>query len=510
MNAVTPISAAIHDALAHATPPAPARATEPQPLPDPLPGVPPFDPVLLPQSVRAWCVDAADGLQCPVDFVAIPAMVAMAGALGRSIGIRMKQNDHWIERPVLWGAVIGRPSSGKSPALAPARRMLERLVRDERTIFDNEMREYEARAMVADAGKTNAKKAIQAALKQGDKGAAQEAAKAAHFNEEAPTEPRIVTNDATVEKIGELLNENPRGLVLIRDELSGWLASMDREGRESDRSFWLECWNGTGEYTTDRITRGTIRVEATCVSVLGGMQPGKLAEYVRGAVRGGFADDGLIQRFQLAAYPDLPPGWHYVDRAPDHEAEAGAWDTFKRLRHLNPAGIGAESAPWADVPFIGFNDEAQGLLIEWITAMMQRLRAGDEPPWMESHLAKFAALAGRLALILHLADGYAGAVAGDTLARALNWCEYLEGHARRIYSPAADNGVTGARLILKRRSELGEGFKARDLYRRCWAGLADPNDAQEAIDTLVEYGHLIERTVETGGRPAIEYQWRAA
>ncbi len=493
-------------ALATVEPPIPQRI-EPTPLPDPLPRVPAFDAALLPDAVRTWCEDAAEGLQVPLDFLAVPAMVALAGAIGRSIGLAMKRNDRWLERPLLWGCVIGRPSSGKSPALNPARRMLERLARVERDAYESALRDYEARALVAEAGKSNAKDAIKAALKRNDSTAARSAADSALFAEEPPSEPRIVTNDATVEKLGELLNQNPRGLVQFRDELAGWLASLDREGREGDRAFWLECWNGHGAFTVDRIGRGTVHIDACAMSLLGGMQPGKLAEYVRGVVRGGFADDGLIQRLQLAVYPDLPASWRYTDRAPDPHAEAHAWETFKRLRQLDPVAVGAESAPWADVPFIRFDDEAQALLIEWIEPHMQRLREGSEPPWIESHLAKYQSLVGRLALVLHLADGHNGAVSADTLAKALDWCAYLEGHARRIYAPATDGGLSGAHLILKRRAELGERFTARDLYRRGWSGLADPDAAQAAVDVLLEYGHLISIEVETGGRPTIAYGW---
>jgi len=391
--------------------------------------------------------------------------------------------------------------------------MLERLASDERKAFEANQREFDASALIAEAQKINAKKAIQAALKGGNKDAARDAADGAVFDDKAPTEPRILVNDATVEKLGELLNANPRGLIQLRDELAGWLANLDREGREGDRAFWLECWNGTGTFTVDRIGRGTIPIEACAMSILGGMQPGKLAEYVRGAVRGGFADDGLIQRFQLAVYPDLPSGWRYIDRAPNRGTEAQAWATFKRLRALDADAIGAERSEWSDVPFLRFDDEAQELLIEWITKHMNRLRAGEEPAWMESHLAKYQGLAGRLALVLHLADDGTGPIRAETLATALDWCDYLEGHARRIYSPATDNGLTGAHLILKRRGDLVAPFSARDLYRRGWAGLADTESAEAALDVLIEYGHL--RIIEgapgaLGGRPSSLYEWRVS
>ncbi|WP_312320788.1 DUF3987 domain-containing protein [Stenotrophomonas sp.] len=487
-----------------------AEQPTPEPLPDPLPAVPVFNPALLPDCVRTWCTDAADSLQVPLDFTAVPAMVGLAAALGgRQLAVRLKTHGHWYERPILWGCVVGRPSSGKSPALSPARRLLESVVGPEREEYERARKVHEGKAILADARKAHAKDEARKAIKKGIPIDPEALGESARFDHDAPTEPRLVVNDATVEKLGELLNENPRGLIQFRDELAGWLASLDREGREQDRAFWLECWNGTGPYTCDRIGRGTVRIEACAVSILGGMQPGKLAEYVRGAVRGGFSDDGLMQRFQLAVYPDLPTSWRYTDRPLDREAEERARAAFNRLRALIPADVGAETTEACDVPFLHLSEDAQALFVEWQTELMQRLRAGSEPPFMESHLAKYPALAGRLALVLHLADNGTGPVSADAVLKALGWCEHLERHARRIYAPATDNGLTAAHLLLRKRDSLANGFSARDVYRKCWAGLNDPDTVTEALAVLSDHYHVIEVAETTGGRPFTSYRWVA-
>ncbi|MDE2407658.1 MAG: hypothetical protein KGL91_07330, partial [Xanthomonadaceae bacterium] len=98
-------------------------------------------------------------------------------------------------------------------------------------------------------------------------------------------------------------------------------------------------------------------------------------------------------------------------------------------------------------------------------------------------------------------------VSGDAMARALGWCEYLEGHARRIYAPGTDNGLTAAHALLRKRADLPDGFTARDVYRRCWSGLDDPDTVAEALGVLVEYGHLHESAEQTGGRPMTAYRW---
>ena len=91
-----------------------------EPWPDPqvidkaLPDVEPFDPNLLPSSLRERVVDVAERMQCPPDFPAVATMIAFAGVVGRKIGIRPKRFDDWTVIPNLWGALIGRPSIMKT------------------------------------------------------------------------------------------------------------------------------------------------------------------------------------------------------------------------------------------------------------------------------------------------------------------------------------------------------------------------------------------------------------
>jgi 5S rRNA maturation endonuclease (ribonuclease M5) len=481
-----------------------------RPLPDPLPAVPPFNLELVPATIRPWVEDHANALQVPPEYIAVAAMVALGGIIGRQIGIAVKQQDRWIERPILWGAIVGRPSSGKSPALRPAYQMLSRIEAAGWDAYERESRDYEARKIVVAASRDIAKQSARKELKKGNQLAALEAVESSIVDESEPKQSRLVINDSTIEKAGEILNANPRGLVLFRDELAGWWASLDRHGREGDRAFWLECWSGVGPYICDRIGRGSVRIEAPAVSILGGVQPGKLAEYVRGAVRCGFADDGLIQRFGLAVYPDPPRDWQYTDRTPNAEAQQACWEIFKRLNAINANSVGCLHDEFVDIPFLRFDQDAQGLFIEWQTDLMTRLRAGKEPPFLESHFAKYPALVARLALVIHMTVDGGGLVSGSALADALNWTEYLLPHARRIYSPVTDGGLAAAHALHAKRRELCATFSVRELRRKCWAGLTDSHVLEGAIDWLIDYDYLRMIPVPTstdGGRPTMCYEW---
>ncbi len=87
---------------------------------------------------------------------------------------------------------------------------------------------------------------------------------------------RFIVNDMTVEKLGELLKENPRGLLMVRDELAGFLANLERKEYQTDRAFYLTAFNGDDQFTYDRIERGTIFIPHVTLSMIGGIQPSRI------------------------------------------------------------------------------------------------------------------------------------------------------------------------------------------------------------------------------------------
>jgi len=482
--------------------------TDPEPLPN-LPTVPDFEPGLLPESFRAWLMDVAERVQCPPDFPAVAAMVSLATVVGRQCGIRPKRADDWLVVPNLWGAIVGRPGTLKSPALSEPLKPLRRLEGKAREIHTEAMREHEAACLIATERKAVGKEAIRRALKQ-NQDPASLAWETAGDTPAPPTRQRYLTSDSTVEALGELLAANPRGLLVFRDELTGLLRSLDREGQETSRAFYLESWNATDGFTYDRIGRGTVDIPAVCLSVLGGIQPGPLGAYLSGAMAGGGGDDGLLQRFQLTVWPDVTGEWRDVDRWPDSQAKALAWATFERLDRLDLRALGAEQDKEDGIPYLRFDDAAQELFREWRGELERRLRAGEEHPALEAHLAKYRSLVPSLALLRHLADHPEGGPVGeDACLAACAWAEYLEGHARRLYAPAVAGESHAARELLRHliRGDLTGPFTMREVTRKGWRSL-DRTGALGALELLAEHGYLaaeVRNPTEIGGRPSLLY-----
>jgi len=479
---------------------------EPEPLPT-LPPVPEFEPALLPESFRGWLMDIAERVCCPPDFPAVAGMVSLAAVVGRQCGIRPKRADDWLVIPNLWGAIVGRPGTLKSPALSEPLKPLRRLESQAKEAHVEAMREHEAASLIATERKAVGKESIRRAIKQGQDphGLAWDAA---GDTLDPPARRRYLTSDSTVEKLGELLAGNPRGLLVNRDELTGLLRSLDREGQETARAFYLEGWNGTETFVFDRIGRGTVDVPAVCLSLLGGIQPGPLGDYLSKALAGGAGDDGLLQRFQLTVWPDVTGEWRDVDRWPDSQARGLAWSVFDRLDQINPLTLGAEQDRPEGVPFFRFDEPAQELFREWRGELERRLRTGDEHPAMEAHLAKYRSLVPALALLRHLADHPEGGAVGETAClAACAWAEYLEGHARRLYAPATASETHAAKELLRHltRGDLPGPFTSREVTRKGWRGL-DRHGAGGALELLAEHGYLAaepRNPTESGGRPSL-------
>ncbi|EIC20815.1 YfjI family protein [Thiorhodovibrio frisius] len=480
--------------------PAPPDLPEPTPLPS-LPAVPELPLDILPDALRPWVEDCADRARFPADFVAIAGMVSLGSVVGRRIGIRLKRDDDWTEYPNVWGLNIGPPSALKSPAAGQALKPLKRLqvTADESNAqasaaHEAEMEGYQLRK--AAVKKDNAKKLSK------DPGA-----KIEPFTEPPPDAPPKMTywtSNATAEALGVLLAENPNGLLVERDEISALLKDLEDDANATARGLYLSGWSGKEGYRFDRIIRGTTTLPKYALSVFGGIQPGPLSRYVRGAATGDRAD-GLLQRFQLATWPD-PVGFEYVDRAPNANAREEAFNLFSRTDSLDFNFIGHPDRFDDDVKFVRLQPSAQELFIEWYTAFMLERRANEanraESESLAAHLGKYPGLLGKIALILHIADDYqTQAVSQRTLMKALAWLEYLAPHAERIYHAAESPETTAANLLLARLRKPGmpTQFRAWEIVRNGWHGLTDRDAVKRACRLLYEYGWLIEIPQDTSG-----------
>lgn len=476
-----------------------------------LPPAPPLDAAaLLPKVLADFVLDEADRMPCAPDFVASALLVALGAVIGTKCAIKPKRRDDWIVTPNLYGGVVGDPSAKKTPGINTVLRFLDRLEAKEAELLENRMKVFEVELAAFEAHQSAVKTSMKKAASGKPDKIKMELAMADMQNLQAPDEPRarrFKSNDATTEKLGDLLTHNQMGMLVFRDELIGLLASWDKDGREGDRAFYLEGWNGTGSFSIDRIARGSLHIKCLCLSVFGGIQPDLLERYLSG-ISSSLDNDGRIQRFQVLVYPDPVP-WEWRDRYPVKGAREAVRDLFDRLASFDPLQDGAAPADdFVKLDHFYFDDAAQELFIVWSTELHRELIAKEQNPLMQQHLGKFEKLFCAVALILHLAEGNIGPVTLDSAVRAAAWCEYLQGHARRIYGMVDAAKINTARTLGRRIAEgkLPDNFTARDVWKKGWGSIKTTADAESALAVLEEYGWLVSYEVtEQPGRPTSRY-----
>jgi putative DNA primase/helicase len=473
---------------------------KPEPIQSQLPPVNAFSEDLLPDSFRPLVADVTERMQVPMDYPAVVIVLCLAGAVNRRAVIQPKANDTgWLVTPNLWGGIVAPPGFMKSPVIQAATRPLNQIQTEWRREHEEALRDYAAEKEKRELRLAAWREQYKAASKKGN------AAPDRPENEsEEPKLRRLIVNDATVEALHQNMSENPAGILVIRDELTGWWSQLDRAGREGERAFCLEAWNGDSPFTVDRIGRGTIHVPHCCMSMLGGIQPGRLRSYLVDALQDGPSNDGLIQRFQLLVWPDTTREFIDVDRAPDAASEERAGTIFRKLVDMD-----------AEEPArFNFASDAQGLFTEWRAELEADIRGGELHPALIEHLSKYRSLMPSLALLFHLAEaaGDGNTVSLDSARRAAAWCEYLESHARRVYSCIVTPQLRAARELadkIKHRKLGADGFSCREVYLKGWSGLDSPEAVKMAAEVLQDAGWVRDVSTESGrsgGRPSNRYE----
>jgi len=463
------------------------------PLSDTTPPVPVFSLDLLPNTLHPWISDIVERMQCSLDYLAVGCLVGLAASVGNKISICPKQHDDWTVFPNLYGGIIGRPSQMKTPALEEVMRPLKIMEHRFIQVFQSELEEHEQRERIQRVIEKEVDKKIKEAHKNG-----QDPKEVLNqfTTQLEPRRRRLLVTDATMEALTVILTANPNGVLVYRDELMGFLASLEKEGREDYRAFYLEGWSGNGSYSSDRISRKNTTVPKVCLSILGGIQPGKLEPYIRAAIKGGQGDDGLLQRFQVLVWPDHSHRWKNIDREPDENAKQKAYEVFEQLVELPEEGVPRR-----------FSIDAQEVFNQWRHELENRIRGGELHPSLEAHLTKYRSLLPSITLLLDLAEGRRGPVSKENTEKAVKWCEYLEGHANRVYSLVVDETISAAKSIAKflQLGKLNSGFKARDIYRLGRQGLTERSVVVDALKMLEDDGWIRSIEIRKGGRPSRQY-----
>jgi hypothetical protein len=354
--------------------------------------VPPFPLDLLAQPWRDWVSDTASSAGAPTDYVAQAVLAALAGLCGAGVAVRI--TPVWSEPLVLWQAVVGEPSSGKSSALASTRRLLG-LIEAERRVHDEARLEVHAERP-KEAG-----------------------------SRDAFVRSQVVVADAALETIADIVSGNPRGVILWRDE-PAWLAQLGEAGNDgSDRSRWLEAWRAGGVTLRRRTDKSPLRLERFPVSILATTPPDRLREVLEES------DDGPAARF-LYVWPGPQPYCPLANCRIAQDDEA-----LKMLRRISRLARTPDD-PLA-LTFDRHGVEAFDGFLAGLHAD-RRKTEGLEAAWLGKGRSTVARLAGALELLAWSASdapGLPGNIGREQVEAAVAlWTGYFRPHARAVFDRA--------------------------------------------------------------------------
>jgi hypothetical protein len=448
-----------------------------------LPPVEAFPIDVFPEPAARLALEGANAIGCPPDFFGVPMIALAGGTIGRSASLLLK--DGYFVNGTTYAGSIGPPSDGKTPAL----KAVAAAVRD----IDDELATQHAQAI-------EQWKQLTAGMPKSTK------------LPPLPKPRRIDIDDATMEVLPIILADNPRGLIMIRDELTAFVLGMNqfKGGKGNDRSNAIKIWSGD-RIVKDRVNHENnvpIRCPHPTLSIVGGLTPDMLGELIDPRGRA----DGFIDRF-LLAYPDSLPVADWSDSGiPDHLATD--WCSLIARLWMRPLDVKqGQSVPHV----VYFTPEGKARWEERYNAHASEMNAEEFPPFLRGPWGKFREHAGRLTLILtlmhHAADPLADPLAlpkvgPSRVDGAWRLVGYFKSHARRVHAAIASGPSTGGTRAVNAiiewvRSRGLPSFTEHEIKQaRRWI---KDDDLAAALDCLTNRNAIRPRptpqTCTRGGRP---------
>jgi hypothetical protein len=471
--------------------------------------LPEFPVDVLTPAWRGWLERASHGSGVRLEHTGIPLLGIASSLIGCSR--RVCASRSWSEPMTLWTCVVADSGDRKTPGLRAVVRTLDFIEKGNAPKVSEKRLAHETKIQRAKEIKARWKEDRENALKATPPKDAppmpMDAIDPGNF-----IEPRLYATDPTIERLAPLLQARPRGMLLIRDELAGLFANMQRYHAGSDRPFWLEAYGG-GRHVVERQS-GSVVVDHLLVGVVGTFQPDKLARAFGGD------EDGMYGRF-LYGWPLAPEYRPLTNSVAEVEPElVNALTALIRLPSEDVDGAFAPQSVWlspdAVAEFEGFR--------QWHDKAKRGLD-GRERHWFakgENHVLRLAAVLAYMAWAIGLGtgsglDGITAALEPKTVAKEFMidairlWREFFWPHAGAAMRQI---GLTERHADARKALRwIGEQRKAevslKDIRRHALNERLDEEHTKAVLSHLERAGWV--RKYErpggpTGGKPVVRWE----
>ena len=359
---------------------------------------------VFPDKIQAVINANHKAFQLPKDYDGMGILVASAGAIGNSHCLEYKTG--YRVPPIIYGAIVGNSSIGKTPALKRSLKPIIDLEKRFQKEWESKTEEWRKKVIAYKSTQKNS-----------------------NFDDpgEKPIRKDLMIADATTEAINRAQSNNPRGLILFQDELLAWILNLNQYRAGSDLEYWLSNWsNSTAK--VNRASKDTIFIEKPSVSVIGGIQPGVLDVLANGRKK----DNGFLPRI-LFAYPDKSD----KPKESDYEVSTEIMDMYAEIIYdLYKIGPDFYEDNEQSPIVIRMTDEAKDTFRSWADKNTEQINKVDIDS-LKSLYGKMENYCLRFSLILHLmekvcAETKSEDVEAETIRKAISLTEYFSKMGEKI------------------------------------------------------------------------------
>ncbi len=457
---------------------------------DPIPfetyNLPSFPVETLPAPVEAFVEALAESTQTPLEMGGLLALGVMAAVLQRHFTLRVRPD--WTETLSLYTVIVGAPAERKSPVLSRITKPLRDYERERRDAdaaniaqAETERRILEGKKAAAEAAAVKGKGSVEDALDL--------AAQLAEY--QCPHELRLLVDDATPEKLAEMMEQQGGSIALCSAEGGVFDSMRGRYDRTTNLDVYLKAWDGE-QLTMDRIGRKSNRVDSPRLTVLLAIQPAVLSGLMSDRVMRG---RGLVGRF-LYAICRGKIGERKASPDPVPEKVEQAYRSFIRhlltLEHCGELHLSKDANDYR----CSFHDHVEKLLAgRWES--------------IQEWAGKLVGTVCRIAAILHCGTAQEPLnepISGETFEAACRIGLFLAAHAETAFGlMGASEADEDAKYILKR-IKGSDRITRSELTRQCRGRFKKAADMETALEILEERNYIRREEEPIGqGRVQINY-----
>lgn len=353
-----------------------------------------------------------------VDFTSASFLTVFAAAMGNTWSVRFMTG--WVSRPIIYMVLVGSPSCGKTPPLQQAVAPLLKLDGEYDMIYCKEMETYRRWERMS--------------AKQRERHSLPE-------EMEMPQRKCHVVVDSTVEALIGALRDNPRGVLIYKDEIDSLLSNFNRYN-SSDEGYFLSLFSGTPFKYSRKSNNEHIFLANPYCSIIGTTQPGRLGEQFGGKRM----MNGFSSRF-LKVYPEIDkmPSWN------DTAMPDGVLEEWERIiRKVVAATPSTDQEGKATSIELLFSQEAKLRVIQWKDEVNNKVYAETDSDAVRALCGKLETYLVRFCLVIQIMHCICGESGMDkiepgTAELAIRLTEYFRNMESRI-APEIETGILDNRF----------------------------------------------------------------